>query len=49
VSRGSVLLLEVCGDALGVGDGELFEGFLPVRDSLTFDEDAFGFAFGVSS
>jgi hypothetical protein len=31
-------------DAVGVGEGELFEGLFPVRGDLAFDEPARGFA-----
>ena len=36
-------------DAVGVGDRELGEGLLPVRGDLSFDESAFGFAFGAAA
>lgn len=37
--------LEVGLDALGEDDGELFQGFLPVRGDLALDEPPFGLAF----
>jgi hypothetical protein len=34
-------------DAVGVDEGELLEGLLPVRGGLPFDEAAGGFALGL--
>ena len=39
-----MLGLQVGVDAVGVGDRELGEGLLPVRDDLAFDEAALGLA-----
>lgn len=46
--RASLGFLEVGLDAVGVGEGELREGLLPIRGDLALDEAAFGVAFDAS-